>query len=284
MSVVRLAVVFVCALLMFGGMASAQRRPPVQPAAAWELLGETNVGFGVDRDVISLGRAEDHFRNRSYGRLRIVAERGDVRIREIRVRYINGYTEDIRLERSLRGGESVVVDLPERRSFLSQIELVYQREGGIGGIIGRWNRPRIKVFGENRGGLGLPDRPRPDVVGDGRPPNWTKLGEAQVSARQDRDVIRISYDEEWYRTRGFDKLHFVSTGGDVQMRDIRITYINNYQETVRVDRGVRRGANLTVDLPGRRSYLKEIEMTYRARTPGGPRGQMSVYGEEATRR
>ena len=41
---------------------------------AWELLGEEQVGFGNERDVINIGRSEEYFRNRSYRRLRFVVD------------------------------------------------------------------------------------------------------------------------------------------------------------------------------------------------------------------
>jgi hypothetical protein len=381
--------------------AEAQRRPAERVTSAqqgsWDLLGETRVGFGVDRDVISIGRSETDYRNRSYDKLRLNAERGDVRMREVKLRYINGVTEDIPAERMLRAGESMILDLRERRSFLSQIELTYGARESGGGFLGRWNQPRVKVYGLNRGS-GLPPRDlagwdeigqtltgRGDdnvtitvgrregrfgqlrlrnegqpltlrsaavrfgngetqtirldgqrletgettrgidvdgqqrfierivlrfdrlsgpvrgavtafgnpAPGAGRTPppatrvepqrSWVPLGEQTVTFRGDRDVIKLGNDENWYRTRSFDKLHFISAQGDIQLEEIRITYINGYAETVRVNREITRSAALTLDLPGRRSYLKEIEMRYRTSPGSDARGLVRVFGEPVTR-
>jgi hypothetical protein len=396
----RLKSLLAALVLLFAGLlpAAAQRatgqRAPVG-SGNWELLGETNVGFGVDRDVISVGQSEEHFRTRSYERLRLTAERGAVTFRGLKLRYINGYVEDIAADRTLQPGESFIVELNNRRSFLSQIELTYAARDG-GGFFGRWNRPRVKVYGDNRGSLppaevagwdeigrtltgrgddqvtisvgrregrfgqirlrnegqpldirGLSVRfgngetqtiPLRESLGAGelsraidvegrqrfierivvrfqplRGPNrgalvafgnpapgsdrtapppasrvepqrsWVLLGEQSVTFRGDRDVIKLANDETWYRTRSFDKLHFISAQGDIQLEEIRITYINGYTETVRVNREIKRSAALTLDLPGRRSYLKEIEMRYRTSPGSDARGLVRVFGEPVTR-
>ncbi len=253
---------------------AAQRSTRPASSGTWELLGETLVGFGVARDVVTIGHADDHFRNRSYDQLRLSAERGDVQMSIVRVRYINGYQEDIPFTQLVRSGQSIVLPLPERRSFLSQIELIYsgRAEAGTGGLISGWQRPRMKVFGFNtRAGLPVP----PPVTG----PNWMLLGENTVRFRGQREVLRLSNDEQWYRTRRFEKLHFRVSDGDVDMREIRIDYFNGYTETIRVARNLRRGSDLTVDLPGERSYLRQIEMTYRARPGSWQRPTLKVYGE-----
>jgi hypothetical protein len=60
--------------------------------------------------------------------------------------------------------------------------------------------------------------------------------------------------------------------------------LNGQSEDYPVDRLIRAGSELPVDLRARRSYLREIEMVYRARP--GFRGQavISVYGEPSARR
>jgi hypothetical protein len=130
----------------------------------------------------------------------------------------------------------------------------------------------MKVFGFNtRAGLPVPQ----PVIG----PNWTLLGENTVRFRGEREMLRLANDEAWYRTRRFDRLHFQVSDGDVDMREIRIGYINGYTETIRVARNLRRGLDLTVELPGERSYLRQIDMTYRARPGSWQRPTLKVYGE-----
>lgn len=388
----------------------------VAPAAAqrggggnWELLGQEKVAFGADRDVIRLNNDENFYRGKSYRRLRFVADGGEVRMRSIRLVYLNGHTEDLQFEQNLRPGQEIDVDLRGERSYLRQIEMFYKAKFGIslggGGI--KVNQPTIRVLGDNVRG-GPPGRPEPgpgprpgaggwdtlaservnlrddqvqmrvgrregrigqirlqnqgervnvrevrirfgngetqvvrvgqqlesgdqtrgiDVEGatrfiqsvtvsleprrrpgntqltllgterpgreDGagpgpgggyRPrPDWVPLGTQSVGFGVDRDVIRVNQSEDWYRNRGFDRLHFVAEGNDLHMMAIRIVYLNGHAEDVRIDRQIRAGSDLAVDLPGRRSYIREIEMIYRGRPGFGGRAAMSVYGEPSQR-
>lgn len=249
--------------------ARAQDRPA--PTPVWELLGETRVGFNVDRDIISVGQPDSFYRNRSYDRLRLTTDRGEVRLLNLRVRYINGFEEVLPMDRSVRPGASTIVDLPGRRSYIAQVEMTYKAEGKSS-VFDTWLKPRLRVFGLNsRVGLGsVDDVPRP---------NWHLLGGKTVSFRGDRDVIRLTRDEGWYSTRNFDKLHLVVSDGHVLLEDIRIVYINGYAETIGVGRGLRPGTDLAVDLRGDRSYLRQIEMRYRLQPGGSQRGQVKVYGE-----
>src|SRR6478672_7967761 len=51
---------------------------------------------------------------------------------------------------------------------------------------------------------------------------WVLLGQQEVGFRVDRDIINISHNEDWYRSRAFRALHFVAHGNDVQMIAIRL--------------------------------------------------------------
>lgn len=370
-----------------------------QAAAAgnWELIGEERVGFGVDRDVITLPHNEDHYRNKSYRRLRFVAEGGDIRLRSIKLVYLNGHTEDLQVGQTLSSGQNLDVDLRGERSFLKQIEMVYGSRFGltVGDRGVRMNLAKVKVYGDNARGIETPaPKPPPSLRGwdtlaqqafdrrndrveikvgrregrlgqialylDGerisvrevrvrfgngqtqtfrftqelepgvlsspidlageqrfidtvtvfmnpgrrfgnaqitllgteRPggvpgvgsdlvkPSWVPLGRQVVGFRTDRDVIRVGQSEEWFRNRGFDKLHFIVTNNDVEMGNLRITYLNGHVENVPVNGLLRAGTDTAVDLPGRRSYLREIEMTYRTRPNFRTnRAEVSVFGE-----
>lgn len=257
------------ATVAISGLPATAQRPAT--AGTWELLGETLVNFGVARDVISIGKSDAFFRDRSYDELRLTVQRGNVLMSAVRLHYLNGYVEDIPFTQLVRSGQNVVLPMSERRSFLAQIELIYsgRAEPGTGGLIAGWRRPRMKVFGFNTR-AGLPPPP---------PVNWTLLGENTVRFRGEREVLRLKHGEEWFRTRQFETLHFRVSDGDVDMREIRIGYINGYTETIRVTRNLRPGVDLTVDLPSARSYFRQIDLTYRARPGSWQRSTLRVYGQ-----
>ena len=117
---------------------------------------------------------------------------------------------------------------------------------------------------ERRGGF---DR---DGRRGGFDPEWVLLGEKSVGFRVDRDVIQIGHAEDWYRDRRFRGLQFVADRNDVHMMSIRLVYHNGYAEDFRVDRLIRQGQSLPLDLRGERSYIRRIEWE---RTHSGCRRQ-----------
>ena len=266
-------VMLVCATkLTAGTVALAQGRSDSKPL--WELLGETRVGFAVARDVVSVGQSYSFYRNRSYDRLRLTADRGEVKLQSLLVRYINGYEEKLPLDKAVRPGASVVVELPGRRSYIAQIEMTYNAVGGntFGGVFDQWLQPRVRVFGLNSR-IGL------SQVAADTPPNWTMLGQGTVSFTGTGHVIRLANDEVWYNLHRFKRLRFIVSEGKIQLDDLRIVYINDFTETVLVGRDLRQGTDLAVELPGERSYLREIQLNYRT-WPGSPqRAIVKVYGE-----
>ena len=388
--------------LALGLSAPAQAQ---RPDGKWELLGEQKVGFGVDRDVINVGQSEEYFRSKAYRSLRFVAQGGEVKMKRVRLVYLNGSDEELQFEKTLSPGEQINVELRGERSYLSKIEMFYGAKFGVsfgqGGL--KLNQPSIKVFGENVWRRREPEPPPPPIVAprsgwpeigrtrfdrtedraevdighrDGRvgqirlrlegepitlkelrirfrngenqivtldkqltpgeetraidldgdkrrieriilkleprkrpgpvevmvlgqeePGNedrtvvdrgyrrsWIPLGEQSVGFGIDRDVIKIGQSEEWYRNRGFDKLHFVAGGNDVHMIAVRVVYLNGASEDYRIDQMIRAGSDLAVDLPGSRSYLREIQMTYRSRPGFAGQATMKVYGEPPPRR
>ena len=250
----------------------------MQPAEAqrerdgdWELLGEKRVGFNVDRDVIDIGQSEDWFRNRSYRALRFEAERSDVHMIAIRLVYLNGHVEDLRIDRQIREGGRLPIDLRGERSYLKQIEMTYRSRPDFRG------QAVIKVYGEP-----ARRRERPVVEEGGR--GEVLPGEQRVGFRVDRDTITINQSEDWFRNRSFRSLRFRADGNDVHMMAIRLVYLNGHTEDLRVDRRIRAGGDMRVELRGDRSYLRQIEMTYRSRPNFEGRAVIQVFGEPSRRR
>jgi hypothetical protein len=125
-------------------------------------------------------------------------------------------------------------------------------------------------------------RGRGDVRG-GIDRDWVLLGQKLVSFRVDRDVINIGQSEDWYRSRAFGSLHFVAERNDIHLLSVRVVYFNGYGETLDTDRLIPRGGQLVLDLRGERSYLRQIEMTYRSRPNFRGEALIKVYGEPARR-
>ncbi len=105
--------------------------------------------------------------------------------------------------------------------------------------------------------------------------DWVLLGEQRVGFRVDRDAINVGDGNA-----RFSQLRIVAENNDVHLINLRLVYQNGYAEDLKVDQLLRPGAEaLPVDLRGERSYLKQIEMTYRARPSFEGRAVVKVYGE-----
>jgi hypothetical protein len=378
-------------------VASAQRG---LGAGEWELLGQQTVGFGVDNDAITINRDEGWFRDRGFDKLRFTAEGNDVHLIALRIVYINGYTEDIRVDRRIDRASQLVVDLPGQRSYIQRIGMTYRSaptlslgqggirlqqavvkvygqragrlpppaavpiagwseldtksfrlreeevafdvsvgDGRIGQIKLRSTGERVNVrsvrirFGNNqtqtvainqrlengeetrsidlegerrwlrsvvveleprrrpgRGELRLLALERPGgtlgVVSPGDPyaaRGWQLLGAQSVGFAVDRDVVNVAQPEEWYRSRAFRTLHFVAERNEVHLMSVRIVYINGWSEDLQIDRLIPTGGAAAVDLRGERSYLRQIEMTYRSRPSFRGQAVVKVYGEPVGR-
>jgi hypothetical protein len=390
----------VLALLLPLAAANAQRGGS---GDNWEFLGEQTVGFRTDNDSIVLNQGEEWYRTRAFRALRFVAERNDVEMQSIRVNYINGHTEDLQINKTLRKGSELIVDLRGERSFLKQIDMRYKSNFsfslGGGGL--RIEQAVIKVYGDRVQRRAPPPEERPvvsregwsvietlrfkqdedqvvfsssrgdgrfgqirlkagadpvrvrdmlirfrngetqtvrldtrledgeetraiDLTGDlrmldtvtvnleprrrpGRPElsllglrrpgrdapaagdiyagrGWVLLGEQTVGFTTERDVIDVQQSDDWHRDRRFSSLHLIAQNNDIFMNSMRIVYINGYAEDFRVNRLIAAGTDTEIDLRGERSYIRRIEMNYRARPSFRGRAVMRVYGEPARRR
>ena len=108
---------------------------------------------------------------------------------------------------------------------------------------------------------------------------WVLLGQQTVGFRVDRDVINIGQPEEWFRSRSFRALHFMAERNDVYMMSVRLVYLNGYAEDFRIDRLIRQGSEMPIDLRGERSFLRQIEMIYRSRPDFRGEAVIRVFGE-----
>ena len=115
-------------------------------------------------------------------------------------------------------------------------------------------------------------------------PDGELLGQKTVGFAVDRDVIVIGQSEEWFRNRSYRALIFQAERNDVHMISVRLVYLNGHLEDLAIGQLIRAGRQLPIALRGERSYLKQIEMTYRARPNFEGQALVRVFGEPARRR
>jgi hypothetical protein len=99
--------------------AQAQRRD-----RDWEELGCKKVNFfGVDRDVIPVGRREGRFKA-----IRLSARGNDVEMLDLRVVYANGAPDDIPVRSLIRQGDRTrPLDLRGWERSIRHVEMVYAK-------------------------------------------------------------------------------------------------------------------------------------------------------------
>src|SRR5581483_9636921 len=236
------------ALVVAGALASdalAQRRD----RGDWVLLGEQRVGFRVDRDVINISQGEDWYRERRFRELHFIAERNDIHMISIRLVYFNGFAEDFRVDRLIRDGEDLPIDLRGDRSYIRRIEMIYRSRPDFRG------EAVIRVFGEpsRRGPPGPPPGP-----GAGR--DWVELGCQEVALfGKDRDTIHVGR-----REGRFSAIRLHVRGADVEMRDLKVIYANGEPDDIPVRHFIRAGERTRpLDLRGRERSIERIEMVYK---------------------
>jgi hypothetical protein len=223
----------------------------------WVLLGERQVNFRAERDVINIGQAEDWWRDRGFRRLHLIAERNDIHLMSVRLVYMNGFSEDFNVDRLLRDGQDQPIDLRGERKYLQRIELIYRSRPSFEG------RAIMKVFGEPARRFG----PGPGAVlppigpgpGSGGGRDWVELGCKRVSLfGVDRDTINVGRREGRFKAI---RLHV--TGADIQLLDLTVIYANGSPDTLRVRSTLREGDRTrALDLKGWERSIDRVEMTY----------------------
>jgi hypothetical protein len=214
----------------------------------WVLLGEQRVGFRVDRDVIRINQSEDWYRTRAFKTLHFMAEGSDIHMMSVRLVYLNGFAEDFRVDRMIRDGRDLPIELRGERSFLRQVEMVYRSRPNFGG------QALIKLYGEpsRRGPPGPPP-----VAGRG---DWEEIGCKDVAIfGKDRDTIRVSRSEGRFKAI---RLHV--RGADVEMLDLKVIYGNGQPDDIRVRHFIRQGERTqALELKGHARVIDRVEMVYR---------------------
>jgi len=103
--------------------------PSRRSAARWENLGCRDVGFFVDRDVITVGRDEG-----AYSAIKLRVRGNRIEMLDLKVYYGNGQRDDIPVRAIIPdGGETRPLDLEGNVRGISRIEMVYRSQPNFKG-------------------------------------------------------------------------------------------------------------------------------------------------------
>ena len=117
-------------------------RGPDRGREQWELLGEQSVGFGVDRDVIRVGRREGRF-----SALALEVRDNDVEILDLNVFFNRGPPQSLRVREFIRaGGRTRPIQFAWGDRSIDRIEITYRARPSFRG------RAKVAVFGLQRCG------------------------------------------------------------------------------------------------------------------------------------
>ena len=107
--------------------------------AEWKFIGDKSVRFGVDRDVIHCGNANDDFRQ-----IKLKVTDGPLKMYNMKIHFDNGQVQDVPLRNKfIAGSESRVIDLLGGLRHLKKIEFTYETKGFLRG------RSRVEVWGRS---------------------------------------------------------------------------------------------------------------------------------------
>jgi hypothetical protein len=110
---------------------------PAETKAEWKFIGDKNVRFGVDRDVIHCGSINDDFRQ-----IKLKVTDGPLKVYDMKVYFDNDEVQDISIRNRIpQGGESRIIDLKGGLRHLKKIEFWYETKGFARG------KARVAVWG-----------------------------------------------------------------------------------------------------------------------------------------
>jgi hypothetical protein len=113
--------------------------PAKENAGEWFFLGDKNVGFGVDHDVIKFGNWKDDVRQ-----IKLRVTDGPLKMYDMKIHFDNGDVQDVQLRsKFVAGSDSRVIDLNGGLRHLSKVEFTYETKGFLRG------RARVAVWGRN---------------------------------------------------------------------------------------------------------------------------------------
>jgi hypothetical protein len=272
---------------------------PAAPAHAddgWERLGEREVAFRAERDVIPVTAAEGRF-----DALQFRVRGNGVEILDVKLVFGNGESRDVAVRAFVpENGATRVLDLPGETRVIRSIELAYRtrgpaREGRA--VVAAWGRrvataPPTSVPPPTLPPPALPPPtvppgtlppPPPPTVPPTLPPPpaevWVPLGERAVLFTADRDTIPVTA-----AAGAFRRIRFQVTENGVEFRAIRVHFGNGGALEVTVREFVEAGGRTRViDLPGALRVLRSIDLFYATRGPAREgRAVVTAFGLKET--
>lgn len=249
------------AVALFADVASAQPRdrdrgpgpgydrgpppgpPPGRGREQWDLLGEQSVGFGVDRDVIRVGRREGRF-----SALALEVRDNDVEILDLNVFFNRGPPQSLRVREFIRaGGRTRPIQFAWGDRSIDRIEITYRARPSFRG------RAKVAVFG-------LRDMPPPPPPPPPPPSaRWEELGCGKVGIKPDRDSIRVGR-----REGRFSAIKLTVRGSKIELMDLTVVYDRGPPDELRVRAKIGDGGETPpLDLRGERRVIDRVDLTYR---------------------
>jgi hypothetical protein len=215
-------------------------RGPDRGREQWELLGEQSVGFGVDRDVIRVGRREGRF-----SALALEVRDNDVEILDLNVFFNRGPPQSLRVREFIRaGGRTRPIQFAWGDRSIDRIEITYRSRPGMRG------RAKVAVFGLSD--AGPPPPPPPSA-------RWEELGCGKVGIKPDRDSIRIGR-----REGRFSAIKLAVRGSKIELIDLTVVYERGPPDDLRVRKKIGDGEETPpFDLRGERRVIDRVDLTYR---------------------
>jgi hypothetical protein len=201
-------------------------------------LGEQSVGFGVDRDVIRVGRREGRF-----SALALEVRDNDVEILDLNVFFNRGPPQGLRVREFIRaGGRTRPIPFAWGDRSIDRIEITYRSRPSFRG------RAKVAVFG-------LRDMPPPPPP----PVSWVELGCGKVGIKPDRDSIRVGR-----REGRFSAIKLAVRGSKIELIDLTVVYERGPPDELHVRKKLGDGDETPpLDLRGERRVIDRVDLTYR---------------------
>lgn len=225
-----------------------------RPATEWVLLGEKRVGLLDQGDILQVGQGEGPFLQ-----LRIKVSGNDVAIESIRVRFLNGEEQLIRVDQIVREGQvSRDIDLLGARRGIRDIIIRYDGRQIFGGT------PRVAIFGEKVVG--------PDTAGPaGGPGRLDVIDRQTVENISDRIEFRVGPQDG-----RLTKIAIRAVGGALTFRNILVTFGNGESQSIDVIERLEPGQESALfDLEGDRRLVERVSIQKRPSwRPGATRVEL----------